>query len=110
MHSAIPRCPSPLTTTTTSSSAHPPNHHHHPHPPTHPTNQNTTHYSDPNRVTVFGHGAGATSACLQAILPSQAEGGENQPSRLLTQAAIVESGACYAQPLGEIAAFATHCW
>ena len=60
-------------------------------------------------MTVFGHGAGATSACLQAVLPpGEEQGGAGE--RGLAQAAIVESGACYAQPLGEIAAFATHCW
>lgn len=53
---------------------------------------------DPARVTVFGHGAGATSACLQAVLPPGEQGGESK--RRLTQAAIVESGACYAQHLG----------
>jgi carboxylesterase type B len=50
-------------------------------------------------VTVFGHGAGATSACLQAILPT-GKGEATAASKRVTQAAIVESGACYAQPLG----------
>lgn len=51
-------------------------------------------------MTVFGHGAGATSACLQAILPpGEGKEGGAKGGRI-AHAAIVESGACYALPLG----------
>jgi len=66
----------------------------------HRTITHTTH-RDPARVTVFGRGAGATSACLQAILPPGQHHQDDAGARAtITQAAIVESGACYALPLG----------
>lgn len=55
-------------------------------------------------MTVFGHGAGATSACLQAVIPPP----EGKAPTRLAQAAIMESGACYAQPVGACPPMSSH--
>ena len=54
---------------------------------------------DPSRITVLGHGAGGTSACLQALLPRNKD--------LALKTAIVESGACHASPLPQALARST---